>query len=497
MEYYNPIKRRVFFWILTILYLAVIPVVIGYSFGYRYSMHRGVFVYGGSITIESNPSRVTVRINDQPAPRGRMNYLNNSYHIDGLHPGDYLVEISHDNYASWAKKVPVHSGMSTEFWNVLLTRNDYAPTELPASDIDRFFLSPERDNLAYTSAHEGEFLVNTLDVATGRNVQVFSSFDYTFADESRENIEWSPQGNALVIPLRRNTDPDDNDDGATDRAFFVVNLESGKGTNLNDILPDADMRSIRWSPSERNTLYFLQRDSLFKLNLNDVSTPVEIARDILCFDIGNGGVYVIERTNGMIFRKNLLGEHIEQISTSPVLEGIDRGNPRIIAYDESRIAVLASDGRLAVHNRGEVETETRILSTDSRDIQFSNDGKKLLFWNERAISVYFTREWDVQPKRAEGDVLEIARFYNPVSNVHWSKSYEHVIYSTKEALQLIELDRRDRQNIMTIVKLSDGTKTRAFSDINDNRLYFTDTQADLQQRLFTVEFPEKSGLFSR
>ena len=90
----SPIRRRVFFWLLTLTFLATTPAIVLFLMGYRYSVARGVFVYTGSISIQANPDQnLDIRVDGKPVS-AESNQINGSYHIEGIVPGKHSVSVS-------------------------------------------------------------------------------------------------------------------------------------------------------------------------------------------------------------------------------------------------------------------------------------------------------------------------------------------------------------------------------------------------------------------
>jgi hypothetical protein len=139
--------RRIFFWTFTILFFITAPTVTVYALGYRFNFERGIFIYTGSITLKANPSVVDIVI-DGKKGEGNIDRINNSYHIGGLKPGEHFIQISAPGYNTWSKKAIVSSGLSTEFWNVLLTRTGYEETPYPVANAQKAFPAPKSTLLA-------------------------------------------------------------------------------------------------------------------------------------------------------------------------------------------------------------------------------------------------------------------------------------------------------------------------------------------------------------
>jgi hypothetical protein len=151
--------------------------------------------------------------------------------------------------------------------------------------------------------------------------------------------------------------------------------------------------------------------------------------------------------------------------------------------------------KLFVWNDGDKDDYFQELSQDATGAQFSDDGKKLLFWTEREIAVYFTRDWTVQPIRNENETIVISRFSDVIDNVHWSKDYEHVIFTTQGKIKITELDRRDFCNTMNLVNITND-KAYVESNFPEDKLFFTDIASNDSQffDFYSIDFPEKTGI---
>jgi hypothetical protein len=480
----NQGKRRIFFWILVVLFITTVPSVIFYARGYRFSLKRGIFIYAGSITVKQIPQSANIFIDNQPASKNKISFLNNAYHINGIQPGDHLLEISLPGYATWSKKVTVHSGISTEFWNVLLTKNEYAKSEYGSSGTKRFFISPKNDKAALAKNENQNFSVVILDLKSNKEEEIFSSPVYNFSSDEKENIEWSPKEEWIIIPAELKNQ----------KHYFLVETATQKTIDLKDIAQTDDLKNVRWDPDNKNVLYYISLNNLYQLDVTSPENKILIAEKIASYDISSSHIYYLKLPEGLIYRVSPSNPGSpDQITTSPPDE-MSNPNYHIIVYDEKRIALINNDdGKLYVYNVGDKDTYFRELSQVARGIQFSNDGKKILYFTDWEIFIYFTRDWDVQPIRLENEVRNITRFSENIKNVQWAKDYEHIIFSTGPSVKIIEADYRDHGNLMDIIKLNNDNPS-VVANFPQSRLYFTDTQ-DGNSYLYFIDFPEKTGFF--
>jgi len=479
--------RKIFFWLLALFFIFTALLVIFYTLGYRFNFKRGIFVYTGAVTVKSIPKKVSIFIDDEPISNKRTNYLNNSYHVNGIKPQSHLIEARADGYTTWFKKAAVHSGVSTEFWNVLLTKENYSPEKYSAYGIEKFFISPKGKKIAYTQNEKdsGEFLVKMLDIETGLSENIFSSLEYKFSADDTENIEWSPQARKIIIPVQ--------EEGG--KYYFIIDIENKQAVNFKDIVPKKEMRDVRWDPSSKDFLFYLAEKNLHRLNLKNPEENNILAQNIAGYDLSSSDIFYLQSDNGIIYKADLKnGKSEKQITASPI-NGAENDGFRVIAYDEKRIAVISNDKKLYVYNDGDNEKYFNQPAGEILGVQFSNDGKKLLYWTAREIFVYFTRDWDVQPARMENETKLITRFSRDIKNIQWSKKYEHIILSAENVIKIIELDRRDHRNTMDIVKLN-GDNSQVIANFSENKLYFTDTNESFSN-LYSIEFPDKNGFLGR
>ncbi len=479
------IQRLVFWTFVGVFFISAFAVVF-YTFGYRFNFERGIFIYTGSISIKSNPQTVTIRIDDKPVPEQSLGILNNAILISGLKPGEHFVKVSADGYLPWSKKAIVQSGLSTDFWNVLLVKNDSPPQKIPEiNSALKIFPAPDQNLFAVAGIKNDEFIVDTLNTDTLINDQVFS-FSQASLPSDEENIEWSPDNRKLIIPLEHNEA----------RAYFVVNINDKNIATLQTLTPNKrSLFNPRWDPTARNFIFYLSGNTLYRADTETLeATPLFIKENILAYDISGNNIYYLSRDNGIIYRISANTDiQPVQITTTPI-DVNPESDYSLVVYDDNRLAVRErQNGKFWIYNKlsaDEVIFKT-LLENGARGAQFSDDGKKLLFFTDNEIAVYFTNDWKTQPVREKDTTLQAARFSNSIKNVQWTKDYEHIIFTTGENAKIIELDNRDRRNIESIASFSSPI-FQVLSRFENNRVYFTLETGELD----FIEFPtQPNNLF--
>jgi len=476
------ISKRIFFWTLVALFCTTTPLIIFYSLGYRFNTQRGIFVFTGSLSIKSNPQNVKIYI-DQEEKNKSLNRLNNSYHVGGIRPGEHLIEVKAPGFSTWSKKITIGSGVSTEFWNVVLKRDSYERTAYPAEGIDKFFFDPGKKMIAYTKSGTKGLSVDVLDLDTKKSENVFFSDEYKFTDDKKENIEWSPQSEKIIIPAIKGEEKD----------YFVVDIKKKETANLKDLAETEGIQKVRWDRENKDFIYYIANNSIYYLNTRDPQEKKLIADSVASYDLSSGFVYYFQIPSGIVYRTNYDGTSSPEQVTTSAPDKMEDVNYQVTVYDKDRVALLNKSGELYIFNHGEKKDYFKNLSSGIDEIQFSNDGKKMLYYNGSEICIYFTRDWDVQPWRSEDEQKEIIRFSEEIKNIQWTKDYEHVAFSVGDKIKIAEIDNRSQNNTMDLISMNTDER-KIVSDLGENKIYFTDKNGETSN-FYSIIFPEKIGIF--
>lgn len=479
---------------LVTLFLVTAFSVLFFSFGYRFSFERGIFIHTGSVTIKSNPKDARILIDGEIVPSGLVNIVNQSYHITGLRPGEHFLRIEADGHRPWEKKVTIESGISTEFWNILLLRDAYPVTEIASGNFQKIFPSPEQRFLALINNTGSGIAVDVLEKGSGEMTRVVSMDEYRFDTESPENIEWTEDGSKFLIPLR-------TEEG--DGEIFIVDRETGASTDVRSLTESQEsLRGARWHPRNDGSFFVLSGSSLLLVRPdgNDATARIAmIGSGVSAYDLSEKYIYLLDRETGFI---RFLDIGKDDGSTSQTLtaafpEAASMKHPTINAYDEKRIVLYDPDGIGFLWNdNGGIDAEISRLGDDIRSIQFSNDGKKILFSDGNQISAVFIRDWDTQPIRKAGESIQIARFSTPFSSVQWSKNYEHTIFSIGADVRIAELDHRDRRQMDTILSFPGRTVVQILPSFDENlAIFLVRDRTTGDSRIVSIPFPENTGIF--
>lgn len=123
--------RRISWALLFLIFLAVSPFILYYSFGYRFDEKLG-FVETGGVYIHSDVSNTQVFVNGEYFKNNGV-LLKNTL-IQKLDPKDvHVIDVIKDGYHSWHKELPVVEGLVTEASALML------PIEIESTAIYPYF----------------------------------------------------------------------------------------------------------------------------------------------------------------------------------------------------------------------------------------------------------------------------------------------------------------------------------------------------------------------
>lgn len=488
--------RTLVFFLFVAAFFITAGSVVFYAFGYRFSFERGIFIYTGSLSIKTNVQTVSIKIDDVPIPEKRMGLLNNSIHIAGLNPGEHMIEVGAPGYHSWEKKVVIQSGLTTEFWNILLIQENYEQVIIPETEqVIKIFPAPN-GLFATVKKNDDRFRVDILDVGAKLNEEVFSTNDALFLPTLKTNIEWSPESHKLIIPLTKNEEP----------LYAIVDIKTKEVIYLNEVVHiSTPLRAPRWDATTKNYLFFLNQDTLYRYDTSSASsieknTPAElIAEHVAAYDISGSNLYYLSTINGIVYQVNGNGSATTPKQITPTPIGLNEGNTySLITYDETRLSVIEEEtGTLFVYNKRVTDVPLKEIGRSIKSIQYSDDGKKLLFYTDNEISVYFNEDWQAQPMRVQDSIIQIVRFSTAIKNIQWSEDYEHVIFSLGKSIKMVELDHRDRRSLSDLMTL-DVLPVQILSRFGNNTLYIVrdiSSQAPDENALISIVLLQFTTLF--
>jgi len=178
-------------------------------------------------------------------------------------------------------------------------------------------------------------------------------------------------------------------------------------------------------------------------------------------------LFTINLTNYILYRTDLGGYIREQISK----EFLPKDRYQIITRAD-RFSALGQTGDLYLLNENSGLFEK--IASQIKGAAFSGDGKKIIYWNTNEIWVSYLEDILIQPYKKAGEKELITRHSQPISQVIFYPNNEYLAYVIDDQIKIIELDGRDRRNVVNFI--SAKNPQIYFSEPDSYFYYLTENQ---------------------
>lgn len=182
-----PFHRRILPWIFAIIFIALAPVVVFYTAGYRWNPKKGKIERNGTVLVDSRPVGASITIDGRPI--GERTPVT----IQNMPPGLHGFGITKDGYHEWKKSLDVLAEHVT-FANDIRLWKDARPALKIAMDAQDIFASPEEDRLVIIGSASPTVAV-ILDITTDRQ----SSTSFGRGIPERVRAAWSRNERYLLL----------------------------------------------------------------------------------------------------------------------------------------------------------------------------------------------------------------------------------------------------------------------------------------------------------
>lgn len=431
-------QRTLLFFLLSGLFLVLVPVFVLYSQGYRIDWGGWRIAQTGAFYLRAEPARAEILIDG--TLHKRTDFLFGSALTRNLFPGSYFVELAKEGYHSWQKVLDIAEREVTEAKHVLLFKKDISFKTL-ADGIMRSWESPDRRLLLFTK--EGSPGVFLLDVATDETRTLL-------VNEEADDILWAPNSQRFLAGQTiYGVAPGDPCAAPAGCALQYL------GANIQD---------IQFSPVSTDRIFFAKTLNASKVLSAAIyaakEAPLALANSVLAFTAAGTSVFWLDRDGTLWQKEPAASARIFQQSVFTPLPG---ATYELIAA--GRFLLVKENSKLFLHE--ETSAERREILSPVQEIILSPDGTKAALRNDTELWVLFLQEDLEQPRREAGETILLTRFSEPARNLFWIGSH-HLLFSLDRSITTSEIDDRDRLNIAEIALFPEP---RLFWDAGNGLLY--------------------------
>lgn len=423
------LRRKILYSVFILIFLIVTPLTWMYAAGYKIGSGFSV-QKTGILVIETEPSGGKIILNDKPIYGffdvfNRDNYKRTPARISNLLPGEYDVRVEMDGYWPWQKKLSIKSSETTFAEDIKLFRKEM-PLPLSNDLHDELFLSPDMRYLAGID-RDGFELIDT-DDEVSRKITTASSTD-------KISVSWSDSQYLAIngFLVRK------------DMTETPLSLQSVVGKNADNFKLDLN--------GDQDQIYYSLEGAIYQFDRKS-ALPIQLYK-------GSASDYIISSDILYVLSDNSL----------TVVAVNDLADTNKISLPESRYALRNMDYNLLIIE--DTKNQSLLIidpETTPRPIRDVIQGAKDMDWINKSEIIY-ANDFEILSYNLENKQKKlITRISKEVKDIIWHPNNSHVIFSTDNTLNIVELDDREKYNITKLAELTE-IRSAVLSE-SGNTLYF-------------------------
>ncbi len=363
----------------TVIVLGGTVLLVAYGNGYTYNFTTGKLVQRGLLLLSSTPNGAEVTLGTKVL--GTATPFRHSFE-----EGWYDLTLSRTGYRTWHKKIHVKPSLVSMHQYVLLLR-DRLKTESIAthSALSQMVASPDNSRVAFvvpTGEQAGLWSLNTENDSQSRILPLPTTPDVA-APETLSVLSWSNDSSHMLVRRTKGSDTG---------LLLVANTATETPVSITAAFA-VNPENLTFSPTNWRQLYWLNEQSLRRLNVSDSTVSPVLATKVAGFGFDGSRVLYVTKTTPQ--------PSLWSLDTNDETKQLVAGLPPSQSYSidftnyirTPVVAVVAQDTRKTTlyrnvyHNPHPIELPaTGVLAV------FNKEGRYLLQYDESHISTYDLQE---------------------------------------------------------------------------------------------------------
>ena len=392
-------------------------------------------------------------------PKGADIYLNDILQkqkttsitrLENLLPGDYDIKLSKEGYFNWEKRLPVYENATAFAEKVILWKKS-SSTPIATTSLSQWLPTVDGQKIAF---------IDSTGIPTITNLDNEKIIIPALNQSRNFNLlGWSVDNKNLLLQ--------------SDDQFMI--WDTSRDKNIFKTLPGKNYTLIKWDLTDENKLYGINASGLWQITLPNFDSKLISAEKITDSLIIDNDLYTIN-SEGKIFHSYLNGDasikEINQIRCNDC-KFINKKSARLILLgkDSQNIFIIdPTNGNANIQNQAK-----GVAWLDNSWLGLTiGDPNTILFFNDFEIWIYSFN-------KATPEL--VTRLGQPIIGAIWHNQGRHIIFSSDNKLQIIELDNRELRNIVQL------TEAKTIGNINlshDSKTLYYYGQLDNQSRIYKL-----------
>lgn len=407
--------RKVLLFIFFLIFILVAPILTLYVQGYRFDFENKRLTQTGGIFIKTiNPKQVEVHLDGKLSKK--TDFFFSSTLIENLLPKNYNIKVQKQGYYTWEKNLEVKEKQVAEARSIVLLPKD-PEFQLLTTGVENIWFSEDKSK--------------------------------TIIKEREKNI-WTLK----LYNLEKNV-----------KSQLIKETDTYKtGADLIDLqFTNNDKLMLQIENKEQISYFELKIDSIPPL-LTKVKAPQPLIEDALSYESFNEAIYYLD-SSGDLYKTDTSLTNNEKI-TSQAFDIKQETKYKLHVFEK---AIFLQEGKTIYL----FDQEKKIFEKFSENINYikiSPDKRKLVYFSDSEIKILFLEEQNFQPRFNKGENMFLMRLSESMNDIFWLNP-DYLILITDNMLKIVEIDNRDRVNIIDIVTVKNP---EIFLNRKTKKLYLLD-----------------------
>jgi len=422
---YNFTRIVIAYIIAIIIFIISATIIVYYSFGYRYNFSQNKIEPTGILHLYPTDNRCQIALNNQAVDNSQIGA---STDITNLAPGQYLLDISCDQYLKWQKEITIEPNKITNENDIMLIPMHPKSSEL--SYIDQYSFNRYNQLLAYLSDNH----IMILNFLSEKN----QTIDNIEINKSTE-INWI-SNNLLAIT---NNNPESTN----------IKIVNPYNNNVSQFTIPHSIKAtdiLGTMPLGESIIIYYSSPNIYLFDITNGNSPRELIHDVYHPIIINGSLYYSpsDTSSTSLFAQNLTLQTTSQYNfPNPIT------NLKLIS--NNTILVQSDNDQSTLYD---LSNKSSLLSTDNIiNASISPDSKKIAVGKSNSLNIFSTSNNITNENIIIKDQnIDVATFIDNTNIIYESNSHLNSIDYTGQNNQIIETDKSDEiiyanaQKILTI-----------------------------------------------
>ena len=462
--------RKAVFYVLVLVYLAVCPCVILYSFGFILNPRDKNIVQTGLVEIKSIPEGATVYLDDVPWADKTPLIMR------GILPGKHAVKVSLEGHVPWTREISVSTGKPVVYGNVLLFPKTWEPKEISPQRFSTIVPVPGTNFIVLGQGDSA----GELFVFEGNNnyMQPLVRIAEETKNRSVVNV-FTIEGSDVVIV-------ETVVGGRKGYLWIKIGEEKSQAREISHLFLEQP-RMIVWDPEAPYRLFSWQAGHLNLVDVDQDSTKLKVFKGIKGFGLYHTQIYYLDE-EGQFLRTDAKGTGEEVLLADRELRTIlfeNRTDVRIIWLDRETVIFIDSKGSLIANYLPYNFVNQGVIGW-----QFDRKVRRLLVWTRERIGILDFSKASMENERVFERGPRVKWIYDKGQDIrkcYWVNKGSHVLFRDKGYTCLLELDPYSGPILSSVIRMDEESRM-SYMEETGNMYFLGESDGKLMvQNLVPIE----------